>query len=63
MSQVSVELKLGMTVKEKITGITGTVTGIAKYLYERPIALVEYADKNGLACEKWASVDRLEVIE
>lgn len=63
MGQVSVELELGMEVKEEITGITGIVTCIAKYLYERPQALIEYTDKNGLACEKWATVDRLEVIE
>lgn len=63
MSRVAVEFKLGMRVREKITGITGTVTCIKKYLYERPQALIEYTDKNGLACEKWASIDRLEVIE
>lgn len=52
-----------MKAREKITGVTGTVTCIARYLYERPQAMIEYKDRNGMACKKWAAVDRLEVIE
>lgn len=63
MGEVVAELQLGMKVREKITGVIGTVTCIARYLYERPQAMIEYTDKNGMACEKWAAVDRLEVIE
>lgn len=63
MGEVVAELQLGMKAREKITGVTGTVTCIARYLYERPQAMIEYTDRNSMACEKWAAVDRLEVIE
>lgn len=46
MSEITVELQLGMKAREKITGVTGTVTCIAKYLYERPQAMIEYKDRN-----------------
>ena len=57
-----VELKLGMKVKDNVTGAVGTITAIAKYLYGEPQLLFEYQSKDGSICSSWFSADRYTVL-
>ena len=63
MGECTCELRLGMRVRDKVTKVEGTLTCIANYWHESSQYLIEYVDKNGLACEKWVGINRLEVIE
>ena len=53
---------LGNKVRDTVTGITGTVTGVAMYLHNAPSAGVEYVDAQGIARTEWFSQSRLETI-
>jgi len=58
-------IKNGLTVKDRITGFSGVVTGIVEYLTGCNQALVvPPMDKNGKIPESiWFDVQRLEVLD
>ena len=56
------ELKLGMKVKDNVTGAVGTITAIAKYLYGEPQFLFEYQSKDGSICSSWYPASRYTVL-
>ncbi len=61
MESIQIKFTYGQRVKDKITGICGTVTGYCYYWGEETSAfLVERIDKNGNVIKDWFSVDRLE---
>lgn len=53
---------LGNKVRDTVTGITGTVTGVAMYLHGTPSAGVEYVDAQGIARTEWIAQARLEQV-
>ena len=57
-----VELKLGMKVKDNVTGAVGTITAIAKYLYGEPQFLFEYLNVSGSICSSWFPADRYTIL-
>ena len=58
-----VELKIGMKVKDKVTGAVGTVTAKAEYLHGTPQFLFEYLNKAGSICSSWFEADRFSILE
>lgn len=58
------EVKLGNKVKDRVTGFTGIVTGISRYLHGCDRALVESSEiVDGKYLDMAFDVTRLEVIE
>ena len=57
-----VELKLGMKVKDNVTGAVGTITAKAEYLYGESQFLFEYLNETGSICSSWFSEDRYTVL-
>lgn len=53
---------LGNKVRDTVTGIAGTVTGVALYLHAPPSAGVEYVDAQGVPRTEWITQSRLERI-
>lgn len=58
----SVELKLGMEVKDRVTGAVGTITAKAEYLYDTPQFKFEYLGSDGAICSSWFSSERFIVL-
>lgn len=56
-------MELGVTVKDRITGFTGVVTGFVKYISGCNQALVQprVKDDGAFADSHWFDVQRLEV--
>lgn len=54
---------LGSKVRDTVTGIRGTVTGVAEYLNGVPSAGVEYLDAQGVARTEWIAQQRLKTVE
>lgn len=57
------ELKLGMSVQDRVTGAIGTITAKAEYLYDSPQFLFEYLDDSGSICSSWFSSERFIICE
>lgn len=58
------EALLGRRVRDRISGLTGTITGIATYLIGLPQALVVPFDASGLRFDcHWIEVYRLTVLD
>ena len=53
-------MELGIVVKDKITGIRGTLTGIVKYITGCDRGQVEYVNQKGDRVTDWFDMDRLE---
>lgn len=53
---------LGKKVRDTVTKITGTVTGVAIYMDGLPSAGVEYVDAQGVPRTQWITQSRLETI-
>lgn len=54
---------LGSKVRDTVTGLRGTVTGVAEYLNGVSSAGVEYLDAQGVARTEWIAQQRLKTVE
>lgn len=50
---------LGRKYTDKVTGFTGTATGKAEYLYDKPVIQVESL-VDGVPESRWFNVERIE---
>lgn len=53
------EIRLGMKVRDNVTGVRGVVTGIANYIDGYETALVEYRNTTSTKIEDWIATNRL----
>lgn len=54
---------LGKKVKDRVTGIVGTVIGRVEYLYNDNSYLMRWKDENGSANEEWLNEKQIEEVE
>ena len=54
------EFYINQEVKIQVTGVTGTVTGVAKYRDSSPSYLVEYSDETKALQEHWLKAAQLQ---
>ena len=59
---IKCELALGLKVRETVTGVIGTITGIADYLHEDTEYRIEWCDNSGFLNVRWLTAGRLQVI-
>lgn len=55
-------IELGSKVKDKVTGVEGTVTAKCIYLYGPIRCGIELVDNSGTHIERWFEIERLERI-
>lgn len=51
--------KLGKTARDRVTGVTGTITARCEYLGESTRIRIENADKDGQPKEHWFAEERI----
>lgn len=54
---------LGKKVKDRATGIVGTVIGRVEYLYNDNCYLMRWKDEKGSANEEWLNEKQIEEVE
>lgn len=54
---------IGKTVREKMTGLKGTVTAVAQYVTGPDRARVECVDTSGAHFERWFDLEGIEEVE
>lgn len=60
--QPVMEITLGMTAVDKVTGMEGTITAKCQYLTKRPVQfLLESRDTTGRPIEWWVDCDRIVI--
>ena len=53
---------LGKKAKDKVTGLTGTVTGVAMYLYGNPLLCIAFSESRE-GKDIWCELARIEVLD
>lgn len=56
-----VKTALGMQAQDRVTGLRGTITGLATYLHGATRCQIDYVDLQGVSRSEWFDFGRLEI--
>ena len=60
--ELTVQTILGMTATDCVTGLRGTITGVAMYLHGFTRCQIDYIDLQGVSRAEWFEFGRLEMV-